>query len=177
MFASIAKGDYKAAIANNPILSRENTPMLNLASSIVYGEDYKTHRKFRGFGDFASVAAREILPPWFPTGAEFEKFQQAYTPNSEGGTGLKIKHRNITPEMVWKPYWSGMRLSETSLQELQRMAVQKAKSAVATEVSYLNDVLKSNAAPEVKAPVIERSRKAIQLIQASLRDQLQSGQD
>jgi hypothetical protein len=176
LFASIAKGDFKAALENNPIFSRENTPMLNLASSIVYGEDYKTHKKYRGFGDFAAVAAREILPPLFPTGAEWEKMQQAYTRNSEGGEGLKIKGRNITPDMFWKPYWSGMRISESSLSDLQKMAVQRAKSAIAAESSYVNDILKSNAAPEVKAPIVERSRKAIQLIQASLRDQLQDVQ-
>ena len=175
MATSLANGKPMDAMQANPVMGLDNSPILNIAASVMFGEDYRTHQQFRGFGDIAAMASREVLPSWFPNGTEWQRMQQAYTPNDKGTLGLTNSKtgKTITPSDFWFSYYTGMRSTTADLQSLQKMAVGKAKSLITVELSHVNTILKSNASQEEKTKVIDRTRESLKLIQATLRDQLQ----
>ncbi len=173
MFANLAKGDLAAAAESNPFMSMDNSPMLNMVGSLILGQDYRTHKEFRGWGDIAAMAAREVLPPLFPTGSEFTKMRTAYTENEDGGLGVTDKYGSrLTPSDVWLPYYTGLRVNQASLSKMQTIAVARTKNVIADEIGYLRKVLASDINADAKKQATERAKQAIKMAQATLRYQL-----
>lgn len=173
MFANIAKGDAEGLAMSNPFVGLDNSPAMSIAASMIMGQDFRTHKQIRSAGDFAALVAREVLPPIFPTGAEFQKIKAAYTPNDSGGVGVtSFDGTKLTPSEVWTPYYTGLRVSSSNLQTLQKRAVARAKNEIADEVSYLRKILQSDARADVKAKATENAKQSIQVIQAALRVRL-----
>lgn len=170
MTRAILKGDWEALASVNPVVGWDNTPLANILISQATGKDLHTRREFRSESQvsdrFASIA-KEILPPWVPSvGSEALRFQQAYSQNEAGLSGitnLKTGQR-LTPADVWLPYFSGVKSGSTSLSVLQKRRQQEAKNEVANEVAYLNDVLKSDLPLDKKAKAADKTRLALAAI-------------
>lgn len=174
---AVSDGDMSAAAAVNPVASWENTPVLNIAAEQIAGKDLRTHREFRGTTDRIAAVAKEVLPPWVPSaGSEYQRALQAHTRTASGelGTTNQKTGVRITPQDFWSSYFGplsgkavppGARPGSVNLEALQRKVQGEAKSMVANETAYLNDVLKSDAADDIKQQAIDRFNKAIAEIQ------------
>lgn len=175
MFKAIAHGDWQALGAVNPIAGTQNTPFVNIAVSQLQGKDLQTQRPFRDFSDrFASIA-KEVLPPNTPgVGSEAVRFNQAYTPNAEGtlGTTNLRTGTSLTPADFWQVYYSGLKPGGVNLSVLQQKLQSQAKQDVANEIAYANDILKSNAAPEIKQKALDRTKAALVSIRDRYAEQL-----
>lgn len=189
MAKAIRDGNWKSLAAINPVAGWENTPALNILISQATGADLQTKRDFRfgaeGVQDRLSSIAKEILPPWTPSvGSEAQRLQQAYTSNSEGGEGLTSTKTGIgtTPGQFWSSYVGalagegspvpGGRAGSINLQSLQKRVEDEGKSAVANEMAYANDILKSNADKPTKDREIEKTKLALANIVESYRAKL-----
>lgn len=183
LIKAVASGDTEAAAAVNPLLSWENTPALNIVTEQIAGKDKRTFREFRGGADRVAAVAKEVLPPWMPGGAEWNRFRQAHSHTEQGELGvtnLKTGVR-LTPSDFWTTYFGplagqivppGAKVGEVSLGVLQQRATQEIKNEVANETAYLNDVLKSDVNDTVKARAVERFKVSIATLQENFRAKL-----
>lgn len=186
MSRAILNGDMEALAAVNPLAGTQNTPLLNIIVSQTTGKDLQTKREFRNGSDrFASVA-KELLPPLTPNiGSEAMNLRNALTFNENGERGLtntKTGNR-ITPSDFWATYFGpladgnllhipGIKSSGVNLGVLEKKIEAQAKQDVANEIAYANDVIKSDAAPEVKRRQIDKTKAALQAIRERYASQL-----
>lgn len=149
---ALANHDLWALAAVNPVMSLDNSPALNILMEQTTGKDVHTQRDFRGFSDRVASVAKEILPPWLSIGREGRKFEQAYTPTDTGELGLTNLRtgQRLTPSDFWLPYETALRSGSYNLSALEQSATQQVKQDIANNSAYLNDILKSDAAPEIK---------------------------
>lgn len=163
---ALATHDLGALAAVNPVMSLDNSPALNILREQTTGKDIHTQRDFRGFSDRVVSVAKEILPAWVSIGREGRKFEQAYTPTAEGDLGLTNLRtgQRLTPSDFWLPYGTALRSGSYNLSALEQSATQQAKQDIANNSAYLNDILKSNAAPEIK----QRETLKFQMIQQQI---------
>lgn len=149
---ALANHDLGALTAVNPVMSLDNSPALNILTEQTTGKDIHTQRDFRGFSDRVASVAKEILPPWLSIGREGRKFEQAYTPTQSGDLGLTNLRtgQRLTPQDFWLPYETALRSGSYNLSALEQSATQQVKQDIANNSAYLNDILKSDAAPEIK---------------------------
>lgn len=158
---ALAHGDLEALAAVNPVFGLSNSPALNILVEQTTGRDVHTQRNFRGFSDRVASVAKEFLPPWVGAGREAQKFEQAYTPTDEGTLGLtNLKTgQRLTPADFWLPYATALRSGGYNLSVLQQKYTAEVKRDIADNTAYLNDILKSDAAPEIKTREIEKFRR------------------
>lgn len=163
---ALANHDLGALAAVNPVMSLDNSPALNILTEQTTGKDIHTQRDFRGFSDRVASVAKEILPPWLSIGREGRKFEQAYTPTDTGELGLTNLRtgQRLTPSDFWLPYETALRSGSYNLTALEQSATQQVKQDIANNSAYLNDILKSDAAPEIK----QREMQKFRMIQQQL---------
>lgn len=163
---ALANHDLGALAAVNPVMSLDNSPALNILREQTTGKDIHTQRDFRGFSDRVASVAKEILPPWLSIGREGRKFAQAYTPTDTGELGLTNLRtgQRLTPSDFWLPYETALRSGSYNLSALEQSATQQVKQDIANNSAYLNDILKSDAASEIK----QREMLKFRMIQQQL---------
>ena len=160
---SIGKGDFKGAVAVNPWVGWDNTPALSIVSEQITGRDNRTRREFRGAWDRLDAVIEEVMPPETPGfGYEWDKGVQAWSRNDQGGRGLTNFKTGRTETIGgWlTKHFTGVNVSSTNLPILLQNAEARAKRAIANEKAYLNDVMKSNATPQVKERAMQQFKEA-----------------
>lgn len=165
---ALGNKDAEAALAVNPVFGLQNSPALNILVEQTTGKDIHTQRDFRGFSDRVASVAKEILPPWVGAGREARKFEQAYTPNEKGELGLTNLRtgQRLTPTDFWLPYATALRSGGYNLSVLEQKYTAEVKRDIANNTAYLNDILKSDAAPQVK---LREQEKFAQVYQELIR--------
>lgn len=165
---ALGNADAEAALAVNPVFGLQNSPALNILVEQTTGRDIHTQRDFRGFSDRVASVAKEILPPWVGAGREARKFEQAYTPNEKGELGLTNLRtgQRLTPMDFWLPYATALRSGGYNLSVLEQKYTAEVKRDIANNTAYLNDILKSDAAPAVK---LREQEKFAQVYQELIR--------
>ncbi len=174
MIRAAVNGDGAGFIKANPIAGLQDTPLLNIASSQITGQDIHTGQKIQDLGRVKQVL-QEILPPIIPPGYEGNRLQKAFSANSEGGTGLTNLHTGVqtTPSNIVLNYLTGMRFGNVSKDAVQRQATQAAMADIATQQTIARRVLSSNATDEDKQYAAEHLRKVSEEILKSLTTKLQ----
>ena len=168
-----ASGDAEAVWSANPVFGWENTPAFNIITEQIAGRDLRTQRKFRQDSpDRILSIAEELMPVWTPgIGYEWKKD----TPPALGGTlgveNLKTGRKQDIDSVLLK-FTTGMNTSSVNLASVQRSAMAAAKSEIANERAYLNDILKSTLPEANKKRAIERYKKAVQMILADYGDRI-----
>lgn len=152
MIKALSNGDFQAAAAANPILSLQNTPLLNMAAEQIAGEDLRTSQKIEGLGRVREVL-KETLPPWVPPGFEGQRLVKAFSPNDQGGRGLtNIKSgAQYSPSDIVANYMTGMRFGTADLATVQRAAISEAKQEIAIQQQLMRDTTNLNVPPEQRA--------------------------
>lgn len=173
----LANGDFKAALATNPIFGLDNSPVMNIAASMITQRNVHTNVRFRNAGDAIASAAQEIGGPLTPgsglaEGSIWRYLRQATTPNAEGSLGVTDKNgRTLTPQDLI-PWAIGARSGSYSMDAQQSRAVAEFKQSIADEMYYLNQVLKSNTNDEAKEAAKTRTKTAVIALQRLLANKL-----
>lgn len=82
---AMAKGDMEALAAINPFISRNSSPLFNMISELVTGEDKQTGLKFRSNKEALSNVISDFLPPLAPGGYEWKRLANVNVENLRSG--------------------------------------------------------------------------------------------
>lgn len=145
MIKAFSHGDLEAAAAANPLISLQNTPLLNIAAEQIAGEDLRTGQKVQGF-DRVREILKETLPPVLPPGYEGQRLIKAFSTNAEGGRGLTNLKTGVQtlPSDIIKNYLTGMRFGNVQLASVQKAAIGEAKQQIADQRRLMMDVTNTN---------------------------------
>ena len=158
MMRDVMAGDRKAFAADNPIFGWENTPLLNIATNQISGEDIHSGQKFHSAGDRLDSIRRDFAPPLL--GTDLDKFVQAITPNAQGGLGLTDIRTGQTASIgsMLESYLTATRAYTTDLGALERRAYYAAKADIDDNRAQLSRILHSNARADVKQRAMDQFR-------------------
>lgn len=82
---ALGKGDMEAFATVNPFLSRNSSPLFNMISELVTGEDKQTGLKFRSNKEALANVISDYLPPLAPGGYEWQKLANVNVENLKSG--------------------------------------------------------------------------------------------
>ena len=158
MMRDVMAGDRKAFAADNPIFGWENTPLLNIATNQISGEDIHSGQKFHSIGDRLDSVRRDFAPPLL--GTDLDKFVQSVTPNAQGGLGLTDIRTGQTASIgsMLESYLTATRAYTTDLGALERRAYYAAKADIDDNRAQLSRILHSNARSDVKQRAMDQFR-------------------
>jgi hypothetical protein len=145
---SLAAGDYRAALANNPIAGIDNSPALNLIASQVTGKDLHTQRDFRDGWDRTKNVLSQIAPPLTPgIGGDWDKLAPEELGGSLNQVNMKTGRTSTIKGALLR---NTIGLDESQLQPdiAVSNSVKGAQSDIANERAYLRDVLLQNGISE-----------------------------
>ena len=174
MAKAAVAGDTAAFTAANPFVSLQDTPLLNIATEQISGEDLRSGRKISGLLERSKEVLKEILPPIVPPGYEGTRLANAFSESKDGDRGLT----NIRTGVVTRPsdivanYLTGMRFATVQLSTLQRQARSAATQQVAHEQQLLRDVTSMNRPAAEIAKAQARYNEAVTQIMLSLNEKL-----
>lgn len=174
MMKSAIAGDFQAARAANPIFSLQDTPLLNMATEQISGQDLRTGMKLTGTTDRVKELLKEILPPIIPPGFEGQRLANAFSRNSEGTMGLTNLKTGVQtrPGDIIASYLTGMRFANVQLSSVQRSAVSKAQQLIADEKQYMNDTVRLNVPDEERRQAINRYSESVKQIMLQLNERM-----
>lgn len=154
---SAFKGDFKGAVAVNPFVGWENSPVFNVINQFSTGLDTHTQRELKGFQDYAGVIAKELSPTWTPgIGYEWQRI------SSIGQENTRTGRTENWPGTLTR-FLTGLNVTSVNPTSTERSAVAKLKQHVAEERSYLNDTLKmSGISSEKKQRAVNVYQQAVQ---------------
>lgn len=176
MIKSMSQGDYKAALAVNPIVSLQNTPLLNMATEQIAGEDLQSGRKIiDNFGRVREIL-KETLPPIVPPGYEGSRLINAFSGNDQGGAGLTNLRTGVQykPSDVIANYLTGMKFGNVQLATVQRSAISDAQQKIQQQQTLLKDTLSTNVAQPEKDKAVANYKQMEQEIMLELHSKLGS---
>lgn len=157
------------AAVNNPVVGLDTNPALNIASSLVLGQDRYSGKKFRDTSDRLAMVAKEVGGPLAPGGSTWRDAHLAFGTNDQGTTGITDKHgKSLSAADFWLPFATQIKAQNLNLDTIQQNAVADYKSNVANEIAYYNDVKKSNVSADVKQRAGQRATEAIKQLQQHL---------
>lgn len=174
MIKSLSSGDYKAAWAANPIVSLQNTPLLNMATEQISGQDLQTGRQIvGGFGRVKEIL-KETLPPIIPPGYEGERLQNAFSTNDQGTQGLTNMKSGVQyrPSDVIANYLTGVRGGNVELATVQRSAISNTQQQLTMQQAILKDVLNTNVGQAQKNQAIANYKKTEEELMLQLHTRL-----
>lgn len=158
MTRGLMAGDSAAVAAANPIAGWENTPLLNVAATLVTGRNRYSGDKLRGAADYLDSIRKEVAPTLL--GTEFDRIVRALTPNDQGGLGtmnLRTGQTNSVSD-IFQTYLTSMRPYTLRPEVVLQQATSEARDRVRTQQGILRRILASNASEPVK----ENARKDFQ---------------
>ncbi len=173
MIKAFSNGDAQAALASNPILSLQNTPLLNMAVEQITGEDIRTGQKIAGYGRVREIL-KETLPPWMPPGYEGQRLERAFSPNDEGGRGLTNQRTGVQylPSDIIKNYLTGMRFGNAQLATVQKSAIRESQQEIALQQALLRDITSLNVPDSEKAQAQQIYNKTVEEIMLKLHSKM-----
>lgn len=173
MMKAALNGDIKSAIAANPIFALQDTPLLNIATEQISGQDLHTGRPVQGL-DRVREIMKEVLPPLIPPGYEGERFIKAFSQNAQGTLGLTNLRTGVQtrPSDIIASYLTGMRFANVQLSTVQRSAVSEATKAIAEEKSHLNDTVRLDVPDEQRREAMNRYTESVKQIMLQLHQKM-----
>jgi hypothetical protein len=152
MIKAALKGDLEAAMSANPIMSLQDTPLLNIASEQVTGRNRMNGQLLDGVAARSAAVLKEILPPIIPPGFEGQRLQRAFSPTEGGGMGLTNLRTGVQtkPSDVVMNYITSMRFGNVMLEPVKKQAIAAAKEKIATMQMSARRVLNTDAPQEEK---------------------------
>jgi len=173
MIKSFANGDVQGALAANPIVSLQNTPLLNMAAEQIAGEDLRTGQKIAGYGRVREIL-KETLPPWMPPGYEGQRLIRAFSENANGGRGLTNMKTGVQyrPSDIIANYMTGMRFGNASLATVQKSAAREAQQDIAIQQQLLRDTNSLNVPTEERARATAIYNEAVTQIMFKLHSKM-----
>lgn len=173
MMRAAINGDAEAALAANPLVSLQNTPLLNMAAEQIAGEDLRTGQKIAGYGRVREIL-KETLPPVIPPGYEGQRLIRAFSENEQGGMGLtNIKSgTQYRPSDIVANYLTGLRFGNVQLASVQKAAISEAKQEIALQQQLMRETMNVNVPMEVKAKARNIYRQAVEQIMLKLHSKM-----
>lgn len=174
LFRATTALDAWQVLANNPLFGLDNTPALNVATSIISGTSTRTGRPINTFGRALDAARQEVAPSIFG-GYEFDNLMRALQPNSEGTLGIQRlgSGKGYSIKDLLFTYATGVRPTSVNLDWQRHTAIGEATRQISVERQFLNDTIRSNMTSEAKQAAVERFRKAVESITSHLLDRLE----
>lgn len=173
MIKAFSSGDSEAFWAANPLVSLQNTPLLNMATEQITGEDIRTGQTIQGFGRVREIL-KEVLPPIIPPGYEGQRLIRAFSSNVEGELGLTNMKTGVQykPSDIVSNYITGMRFGNVMLSTVQRQAISESKQLIAEQQQLLRETTNMNVDPFRRARAQEIYNKAVEQIIMRLHEKM-----
>lgn len=170
---ALGKGDMDAAEASNSFFGWENTPLLNVATTLVSGRERHSGMKLNDFKDYANSIRRDIAPPIFG-GTELDRWERALRMNDEGTRGVTNIRTGQTDTVgsIVQTYLTAMRPYSVRPIYLVRQAENEARERLQTSATERNRILYSNSSPENKQRAIENYNRVKFEVLAALQQKL-----
>jgi hypothetical protein len=151
MMRGVMAGDTEVVKAANPFFGWENTPLLNVATTLISGRNRYTGDKLNTAADYGESIGKEVLPTL--AGTELDRIRRALTPTDEGGMGtmnLRTGQVNSITDIL-QTYLTAMRPYTLRPAFVRQQAVADARDQIRSQQLVFRRVLSSNAAADVKA--------------------------
>jgi len=173
MLQNIKRGDWTGFQSQQPFFGWRKSPLVSLAADVITGEDYITHEKFQDAGDYATRVYKSVVPPL--GGHEGARMFRSFTRNAEGELGLENARTGIrdTPSDFAAGLF-GVRKMQIQPKKLFRAAGFQAREEIAAATRGANQILQTNAPPEMKAAVRRQLFEKKNEINANLAEKLRS---
>jgi len=177
MTKALVQGDNAAFWSANPLVSMQNTPLLNMATEQITGKDMRTEQSIEGFGRVREIL-KEVLPPILPPGYEGQRLQRAFSTNVEGTAGLTNMRTGVQyrPSDIVANYLTGMRFGNVMLSTMQKGAISEAKQQIAEQQQLMRETTNMNAGPAAAQHATEIYNKAVEQIMLQLHSKMPSTQ-
>lgn len=169
-FRAIMSGDTGALSAVNPVFGWENTPLLNVASTLVTGRNRFSGQKLYTGADYANSIRNDVAP--LLLGNDLDRIKRALTPNDQGGLGV-IDQRTgkvSSIEDIIQTYASSMRPYTVRPAYLLFQAKQEVTDRIKAQQSSYKAVLATNASVEEKARAKDNFDRAMTHILLSFKE-------
>lgn len=169
---ALMAGDASALTDTNPFIGWNNTPLLNVASSLVTGRNRTSNQQLLSFGDYAQSIRADVAPVLF--GSDLDRIQRAFRPNDTGGFGV-IDSRSgkvSSIEDILQTYLTSMRPYTVRPAYLLQQAKAETMDRIKAQQSSFRQIAATNASPEVKQVAIANYQTAVQHILIAYREKL-----
>lgn len=172
---AVAKGDLKGALATNPVIGWENTPMFNIAREWSTGRDAHSGRRVEGFSGYTRSFLKETVPPTLPFGYEWNRISDAMAKTDKGERGITNQYtgKRVTPGDIVFNYLTGVRVGQGNLQSLTAKKISETRRAIADEQAYLRDILSTDLPQQVKDKAVVKFVRAKAQILEKLKHDLE----
>lgn len=171
-FRAAMAGDVNALADTNPFVGWNNTPLLNVASSLVTQRNRVTDQPLLSFGDYAQSIRGDVAP--ILLGSDLDRIQRALRPNDEGGLGV-IDQRSgkvSSIEDILQTYLTSMRPYTVRPAYLLKQAKAEATDRIRSQQQMFRQVVATNASAEVKQQAKMNYDTAVQHILLSYHEKL-----
>lgn len=164
--------DWDAIKADNPVFGWENTPLLNVATNQITGQDIHTKEQLSTIGQRIDSIRRDILPPLI--GTDFDKILKALTPNNTGGLGITDLRTGQTASIgsILGSYVTSLRDYTVSPTNLEQRAIADATTQTANARAYAYRIIRSDARQDIKDAARAYYLTVQKQILAGLRDKI-----
>lgn len=175
MMKAAANGDWKSAAAANPVASLQNTPLLNIVSEQVTGQDLDTGRTLTGVGGRLTSVLKSILPPIIPPGYEGERLTRAFSTTDTGTTGITNLESGVQyrPSDIIANYLTGMKWGNVTLSTVQRQTIEDTQQKIADQQRILRDTTNTNVNQGAKQNAINHYSNVVMELMKELTTKLQ----
>lgn len=169
-FRAIMSGDKDALAAVNPVFGWENTPLLNVASTLVTGRNRFSGNKLYSVGDYADSIRKDIAP--LLLGNDLDRIKRALTPNENGELGVIDQRtgRVSSIEDIIQTYATSMRPYTVKPAYLLYQAKQEVLDRIHAQQTTYRNVLATNASADTKAQAKDNYDKALTQILLSYKE-------
>lgn len=171
-FKAAMAGDSASMNAANPVFGWENTPMLNVAATLVTGRNRHSGEQLYGAADYIDSIRKDVAP--ILLGTELDRVKNALTTNSEGGVGIVNKRTGQTNTIsdVLQTYLTSMRPYTLKPAYVKMQATNEARDRIRQQQIFARRVFQSNASNEVKLQAKQQYETAVEHILLDYREKL-----
>jgi hypothetical protein len=165
-------GDLEATNAANPIFGWENTPLLNVATTLVTGRNRHSGNQLYSTADYIDSIRRDVAP--LLIGTELDRIKDALTANSEGGIGIVNKRtgQSNTISDILQTYLTSMRPYTLKPAYLKMQATNEARDRIRQQQMTARRIINSNASDQVKQQARDQYNTALDHILRDYQEKL-----
>lgn len=166
---AIMAGDTSALAAANPVVGWENTPLLNVATTLVSGRNRFSGQKLHTVTDYANSVRKDVAP--LLLGNDLDRIKRALTPNEEGGRGvIDTKTGKVSSiSEILQTYATSIRPYTVRPEHLLRQAQAEAMDRIRSQQLTYRQILSTNASAEQKQRAKDNFDKAMTQILLSFK--------
>jgi len=171
-FRATMAGDGSAAWASNPVIGWDNTPLLNLVTSVVSGRNRISGQRLTRGEDYVREIRNTVAP--LLLGTDLDRIQRAITPNEQGDLGVIDSRSGKVSTLgdLLQNYITSVRPYTVRPSFLEKQAKAEALDRIRTQQSTFRAIANTNAAPEVKERARQNFENAKREILLSLQERL-----